>query len=236
MIGSWLTYIRNMLMVVLRQSRTVAFIEALNFPSVEVKSELDAFIHDLQYRSSITSQVCWLEKLLSDRFRGDITITEGNGLFVDFHINGIQYADKDEAYALINRYKLAGKSFAFVFPDLTITAMWGDGLCETQPITVESAAWSNPVCVEMINPSYYLILSIHPGSTGTPGDISANPFGPYSSGTVVEIRATIAAGGYFNHWEIYTDEGWQFLSNQGLYLHAVVANTKIRAFYSYINQ
>lgn len=130
MIGNWLTHIRNMLIIACRQNRCVAFIKVLNSYAENMKSELDSFISDARMRSATTWQVCWLEKLLNEQFEGEITITEADGLPVDFIVSGISYQDQNRARALINRYKLAGKSYILELQDVDVTGEWGDYVCE----------------------------------------------------------------------------------------------------------
>lgn len=237
MVANWGTYIRNLLILAFRQNCIVAFIQVLNSHAETMNSELDAFIADARLRSAVTWQVCWLEKLLTDEIGGTITITEADGLPVDFVVTGISYQYQNRARALLNRYKLAGKSYVFEFIDLEVSAAWSDGVCELEVLVVPSAAWSDGVCALIPAPTYTLQLTVDPSSTGEPGLLSVDIPGPYEYGTVVEITAgSNYSGGYFWRWEIYLSGSWSLLSNDAIYEHTIIANTQIRAFYSDMNQ
>lgn len=90
-------------------------------------------------------QVCMLEKIVKDSLDIDIRITEGNGKPIDFIINA-EFMDLDkerQLFALLDRYKLAGKSYGYENAGIAITAQWTGFVCELANI---GCVWSGAIC------------------------------------------------------------------------------------------
>lgn len=242
MIGSWIAYLYNLLLVALRQSRLGQLILVLLSPAQLASEELTTYSADARLRSAATWQVMWLEKLLTDALGYTVTITEANGLPIDFIVSGISYTDETLARGLINRYKLAGKSYILEFANVEVTGQWLNPVCAQTNEYVFTGQWLNPVCAKEYPETFTLTLSIHPGSTGsaTADLLSKNPDKTeYNYGEQVEISAEDNNPlGFFWYWEIYnaaTSE-WESLSNLSTYEITITGITEIRAFYSDMNQ
>jgi hypothetical protein len=116
-----------------------------------LKASLDSFVADARLRSAATWQTCWLKKLLEDELGGSITISESDGLPVDFIVSGISYSNLSRAKALINRYKLYGRSYVIQYADLDESVQWLDALCEKEQTIVSSVQWVDAVCEKELN-------------------------------------------------------------------------------------
>ena len=147
LIVDWNKYIKSLLPTRIRGGRLVALISALLGQAEGAHSSTNAYIADARLRSAITPQVCWLQKVLADTLGYTCTITEADGLPVDFNVNGVHYADLARAHALLERYKLAGRSYQVNLGDITASAAWADYRCERTLEVTASAAWGSYVCV-----------------------------------------------------------------------------------------
>ena len=58
----------QLLLTFTRDARIRAFLDAFVAPLVTLKSKLNTFRQDVLYRLTITPQVCYLEKMLNDRY------------------------------------------------------------------------------------------------------------------------------------------------------------------------
>lgn len=146
MIASWIAYLYNLLPVAIRQSRLGQLMLVLLLPAQLASEELSTYTADARLRSAATWQVQWLEKLLTDALGYAVTITEADGLPVDFRVSGIKYFDENRARALLNRYKLAGKSYKLEFSDLTIAGRWLSPVCQLTDELVYIGRWLDPAC------------------------------------------------------------------------------------------
>lgn len=73
-------FVRLMLPTMLRHDRLTAFLDAMVAPVITLYYQFRRFRQDAIYRLTITPQVCYLERLLNDRFDIDqrrIFITDG---------------------------------------------------------------------------------------------------------------------------------------------------------------
>lgn len=90
-------------------------------------------------------QVCMLEKIVKDSLDIDISIEEGNGKPIDFVIKA-EFMDLDkerQLFALLDRYKLAGKSYGYENTGIVITAQWTGFVCELASMESE---WMGFIC------------------------------------------------------------------------------------------
>ena len=114
----------------------------------------------LRIRMAGTPQVCQLRKIVHDELGVDIVIEEGNGKPIDFIIK-TSFVDVDKErrlFALLDRYKLAGKSYGYENAEIVLTATWSRFVCErvvVRPILV----WDGFVCevlgINAIRITYY---------------------------------------------------------------------------------
>jgi len=169
MIGNWLAYIYNLLPLAVRQPRVGLLISVLLSPAKTSINELTTYIADARLRSAATWQVMWLEKLLSDALGYPINIIESTGLPIDFIVSGVSYTDETLARGLLNRYKLAGKSYVLTFADVQIEGQWLNPVCaRTNEITI-TGQWLYPVCAK--DPESTIIFEVVLSWAGSQGDL-----------------------------------------------------------------
>lgn len=99
----------------------------------------------LRIRMAGTPQVCQLKKIVHDEIGLDIQIEEGNGKPIDFIIK-TSFVDIDKErrlFALLDRYKLAGKSYGYENAEIALTAIWSRFVCEKMDLHVY---WSRFAC------------------------------------------------------------------------------------------
>lgn len=86
----------------------------------------------MRVKASGTPQVCILKKLVFDELGIAIDIEEGDGKPVDFIIK-TSFADTDkerQLFALLDKYKLAGKSYAYQNNSIVFECAWNRFVCE----------------------------------------------------------------------------------------------------------
>ncbi|WP_455592937.1 hypothetical protein [Bacteroides sp.] len=101
----------------------------------------------LRTRMAGTPQVCQLRKIVHDELGVDIEIEEGDGRPTDFIIKtAFVNIDKERRlFALLNRYKLAGKNYGYENAKIVIAYTWGDYICE-RAILEYNVNWTNYAC------------------------------------------------------------------------------------------
>ena len=161
MITDWIAFIKNLLVISLRNNRLVHLIYCLITPSQESYDNLAAYVNKARLYSSCTWQVCWLEYILRAEL-GDssITIEEGDGLPVDFIISSDNYIDENLVYGIVNRFKLAGKSYSLAFNNIDYNIRWTDPVCEKTNQIDTSVQWSDPVCEKEFIPEIELTVVV----------------------------------------------------------------------------
>lgn len=90
-------------------------------------------------------QVCMLKKTVYDELGIMVEIAEGDGKPVDFVIR-TAFTDTDkerQLFALLDRYKLAGKSYAYENKEITFECLWSGYVCEDNTLGCE---WTNCIC------------------------------------------------------------------------------------------
>jgi hypothetical protein len=98
---------KQLLPTFLRKPPIIAFLTAAAKPLVWLMQNLRIFRNENLYRLAITSQVCYLEKLLNERYGGGITITDG-----DFRDSTYIYGDVEQIPVFIYKdEELANDNF-----------------------------------------------------------------------------------------------------------------------------
>ena len=211
MIIDWVKYIANLLPISIRQPKIVELIRVLLSPSVELADELNSTIDHLRLFASCTTQVCWLQHILRSELGDEsITITEGDGLPTDFIVTCNNWILETKLKGLLNRFKMAGKSYEFNFTDIDYSVQWSAPVCEkVEPIF--SVQWSSPVCevlFDLLAEEYTLI--IYKNGEGIPGvipdGITCVPSSPNAGGTNITLSAADGPGETFVKWLIHDGE------------------------------
>lgn len=143
----WLKFTKDLMLISIRNAWLVQFIRVLLSHTETLHSELTAYFEKSKLYASCNWQTCWLEYLLRKELQDDsIEITEGDGLPFDFVVTCANYAKRTLLKGLINRYKMAGRSYRVIYLDLTSIAEWSNAICEETNELTSIAEWSNAVC------------------------------------------------------------------------------------------
>ncbi len=101
----------------------------------------------MKIRMAGSPQACMLKKVIYDELGINIEIEEGNGKPYDFIIK-TDFSDVDkerQLFALLNRYKLAGKSYVYENSSVSYLACWDKFVCE-KTIAQAEYYWGAFVC------------------------------------------------------------------------------------------
>lgn len=128
--------------------RTVILCTLCMIYTVFIRRIYDEFLEwrkKMKIRMSGSPQVCMLKKVIYDELGINIEIEEGNGKPYDFIITtAFSDVDKErQLFALLDRYKLAGKSYSYANAEVLLSSEWGGYVCEVQTVFV---SWSEYVC------------------------------------------------------------------------------------------
>lgn len=141
----WRKWIIERLPERLRVTGMIAVCMVLTLPIRVLYEEFVAWQRKMRTKVAGTPQVCMLEKIIRDELGLDIRIEEGNGKPIDFIIK-TDFVDMDKErrlFALLDRYKLAGKSYGYENAGIVITAQWTRFVCELASMESE---WTGFVC------------------------------------------------------------------------------------------
>lgn len=141
----WRKWIIERLPERLRVTGLIAVCMVLTLPIRVLYEEFVAWQRKMRTKVAGTPQVCMLEKIIRDELGLDIRIGEGNGRPIDFIIK-TDFVDMDKErrlFALLDRYKLAGKSYGYENAGIVITAQWTGLVCELADI---GCSWSGLIC------------------------------------------------------------------------------------------
>lgn len=117
----------------------------------------------MRIRMAGTPQVCHLRKIVRDELGVDIEIEEGNGKPTDFIIKtAFAGIDKERRlFALLDRYKLAGKSYGYENVKIVLAAIWESYVCE-RALLEYSLSWTNYTCEKTrINKLHFTVYWIY---------------------------------------------------------------------------
>lgn len=146
-----------MLPAMLRQTLISSFMSVFTSPLRGIHDEFSSWKDKMKIMISGTPQVCMLEKIIKDSLDIDIVISEGDGRPVDFIVQA-SFSDIDkerQLFALMNRYKLAGKHYEYRNTALSIKSLWCEYVCEQQTAFL---TWREYLCEEKYRPERYVYI------------------------------------------------------------------------------
>lgn len=147
MIINWYKYIREMLPPRLRLTRLVELLRVLVFQIPKIGSDFDLSLAQLKYKVNINASVIALEKLIETELDALADIEELDGKPFDFLVNVHSPVDETLLKALVNKYKIAGKSFAFKLGAVDYTSEFINHECE-DIIELYTAEFTDYICEE----------------------------------------------------------------------------------------
>lgn len=110
-------------------------------PVVKLYGEFVGWRAKMLVKTGGTPQVCMLRRIIKDELGIDVLIEEGNGKPTDFIIKTsfVNIDMERRLFALLDRYKLAGKSYGYENAEILYDNRWTAYLCEkirTNTITI----------------------------------------------------------------------------------------------------
>lgn len=124
-----------------------AYCISLVSPVQVLYEEVDRWQAKMKTKAGGSPQVCMMQKVVKDTLGIDIVILEGDGKPTDFIIQ-TAFTDTDkerQLFALLDYYKLAGKSYSYENKQVACIANWTDYVCEKGEVTFNQQ-WSKYVC------------------------------------------------------------------------------------------
>ena len=145
----------------LRMPRMRAFSFVLCRPIEGMYAEFARWRKRMRAKAGGSPQVCMIKRTVLDELGIMIEILEGDGKPVDFIIQ-TAFTDTDkerQLFALLDRYKLAGKSYAYENREITFEYTWSKYVCEDNPLRFGWSKWvcelNKPAAVNTITITYY---------------------------------------------------------------------------------
>lgn len=142
---SWKKWILEWLPLSLRVNRIYVFCLLITLPVRNLYASFYEWSRKMRNRAGATPQVCMIQKVVYDELGLRLEIEEGNGKPFDFLIT-TSFSDIDkerQLFALLNRYKQAGKSYGYVNEEVVFHYEWSDYVCENLTLFTE---WTGYVC------------------------------------------------------------------------------------------
>lgn len=116
----------------LRRSQVIALCMAYCVPIQALYGEFVRWRRKMRIKSGGSPQACMLQKIVKDSLGVNVVIQESNGKPVDFIVQ-TAFTDMDkerQLFALLDRYKLAGKSYSYENAEVMYEAQWTGYVCE----------------------------------------------------------------------------------------------------------
>lgn len=128
----WNKWILELLPIEKRTLVVYALCAVLVSPIVRLYGEFVDWRTRMRVRSGGTPCVCMLRKIIKEELGVDVLIEEGNGRPTDFIIKTsfVNIDMERKLFALLDRYKLAGKSFGYENSEIIYEGRWMAYLCE----------------------------------------------------------------------------------------------------------
>ena len=128
----WKKWILELLPTSKRTLMMYALCIVLASPIIKLYGEFMEWRTRMRIKSGATPQTCMLRQIIKDELGIDVLIEEGNGKPTDFIIK-TSFVNVDmerRLFALLDRYKLAGKSYGYENAEIEMHSVWSGYLCE----------------------------------------------------------------------------------------------------------
>lgn len=128
----WNKWILELLPIGKRTLVVYALCAVLVSPIVRLYGEFVDWRTRMRVKSGGTPCVCMLRRIIKEELGIDVLIEEGNGKSTDFIIR-TSFVNTDverKLFALLDKYKLAGKSFGYKNSEILYDSRWIAYLCE----------------------------------------------------------------------------------------------------------
>lgn len=145
----------------LRKPRIMALCMVLCLPVERLYSDFLKWKKQARIKAGGSPQVCMLQKIVKDSLDINLQILEGDGKPIDFIVKTefIGMDKERQFFALIDRYKLAGKSYSYENAKVVYGMGWTGYVCEKGEAAFVSK-WGRFVCekndrINTITVTYY---------------------------------------------------------------------------------
>lgn len=145
MIIDWHKYVRLLLPLRMRTQLMIEFVRTLVWQVPQLASQFNVWEQTAIYKGKLTASTMALEKLIEREFGVLATIEELDGQPTDFLVNVAGPVDEVRLKALIDQYKLAGRSYAFKLGAVVYTSEFTNHVCE-DIIELVTAEWIDHWC------------------------------------------------------------------------------------------
>lgn len=141
----WNKWIIEHLPFSLRRVRVFTLVTVLISPTRRLYQEFVTWSVKTRIKSAGSPQVCMLKRTVKDELGLDVLIEVGNGKPIDFIIRtSFDNVDIErQLFALLDRYKLAGKSYGYENAEIILTGIWSSFVCERAEAWTE---WTAHIC------------------------------------------------------------------------------------------
>lgn len=175
----------------LRKSVLIELLRTLIGPLQIMHSQANLWFDDARYKANTNASVISLIHLIEREFDVLATIEELDGQPTDFKVTVSGTVDEVRLRALLNQYKIAGRSFTFRIGSVVYSSSFINHVCE-DIIAVYSVEFIDYVCEE----SGYIYLSFGIGTR----DITVNASRPVTSEISISgfIRGRMPSGVTYN--------------------------------------
>jgi len=207
MIINWYKYIREMLPPRLRLTGLVETLRVLVFQIPKIGSDFDLKLAQLKYRTHLNASTIALEKLIETELDALATIEELDGKPFDFLVDVHSPVDETRLRALVNQYKIAGKSFMFKLGAVDYTADFINHECE-DIIELYTAEFTDYVCEQDGDNKITLFLGM---TTGGNIQVDANAQQPVKS----DLTISGSVVGYNDQHQMLVVDSFHITINTG---------------------
>lgn len=135
MILNWTKLLTDLLP---RQLRRVKLTSLLTVLTKQIQATHISLLVYMSHTQAIVLRnysVVSLERMLYEEMGVSISIAEGSGQPIDFIVNINGYVDEQRVHALLDKYKLAGKSYQIVYSEMAWGVQFIDHICERGVVT-----------------------------------------------------------------------------------------------------
>ena len=126
-----LKLIRSLLVTFMRSNRLAELIRVLTREAESAYNQFNLQVPDWMYKINANASVISLKHHIKRELDVDAVITELDGKPIDFLVSVTGFVDEQRLKAIIDNYKLSGKSFVFKVGNEVYTAKFGSWSCES---------------------------------------------------------------------------------------------------------
>jgi hypothetical protein len=113
-----------------RNIRLIEWIRTYLMQLPGLQTDFNVWAEEMKFRGNVNASVLSLQKLIERELNALVSIEEMDGKPFDFMVNVAGNVDEKQLKDLINRYKLAGKSFTFRIGSVSYQVEFSNHVCE----------------------------------------------------------------------------------------------------------